>query len=107
MRANQDWERLSSNDVLRLRALVQAAMNYFETLYYADRRGEVQAEVWESRIARMRASREIGFEEVWESLAPFYGASFRAFDAREVLAGGAASDSSRELLQAGGTEDGR
>ena len=101
VRANQDWDRLNANDVLRLRALTQAAMNYFETLYYAHLRGEVETEVWESRITRMRAYREIGFEHLWESLAPFYGERFRAFVAREIFQGESATASYREMLEAG------
>lgn len=33
VQANQDWNLLSAKDVLRLRALIQAAMNYFETFF--------------------------------------------------------------------------
>ena len=100
MRANQDWASLAPAEVLRLRALVQAGMNYFETLFYANERGEVHNEVWESRIHRMRAYREIGFEHIWESLAPFYGVRFREFVAREVLAGPVGQEAYHALLQA-------
>ncbi len=101
VRANRDWSSLGPEEVLRLRALIQAGMNYFETLYYANERGEVHGEVWESRITRMRAYREIGFEHVWESLAPFYGVRFREFVAREVLPGPVGQDAYRAMLQAG------
>ena len=104
VRANHDWETLTPAEVLRLRALVQAGMNYFETLFYANERGEVHAEVWQSRITRMRAYREIGFEHVWESLAPFYGVRFREFVAREVLPGPTGQDAYRALLRAGAPE---
>jgi hypothetical protein len=107
VRAHQSWDRLSPNEVLRLRALIQAAMNYFETLYYAHLRGEVHPEVWESRLARMAAYREIGFAQVWQSLAAFYGESFRSFIEREVLAAAPGSESYRELLRAGSPGEAR
>lgn len=106
VRAHQGWDRLSPNEVLRLRALIQAAMNYFETLFYAHLRGEVHPEVWESRLARMRAYREIGFERIWESLETFYGESFRVFVNREVLGGTPTPQPYRELLRAGSTGEG-
>ncbi len=56
-----------------------AVVNYYETLFYAQRRGEVDAEHWESRRARMVSYMGPARESYWPMYRPLFGRSFQAF----------------------------
>ncbi len=78
-------EPLSDDDRRRFYLVTRAGLNYFETLFYARGRGEVEDEIWESRVLRMRQFSSRGMKEIWADHRPFYGASFSAFFEAHVL----------------------
>ena len=84
-RAADGLDSLHEDDRRRFYLVSRAALNYFETLFYARSRGEVEDEIWDSRILRMRQFNSRGLEETWIDHRPFYGASFVAFFESQVL----------------------
>ncbi len=86
VRMAEEPEGMSNQDRVRQRLLLTGMLNYYETLYYANERRAVHAEVWESRVDRMSNLLHFGLREQWADMASSYGSSFRAFIEREVIA---------------------
>ena len=56
-----------------------AVVNYYETLFYAHRRGEVEPEHWESRQARMASYMGPARDTYWPMYKALFGKTFQAF----------------------------
>ena len=78
-RAASDPGALSESDLRFLRVQFVAVVNYYETLFYAWERGEVDPDLWESR--RYRIVGFIGLHKgvLWEGVKMGFGSRFRAF----------------------------
>ena len=59
-------------------------MNYYETLFYAHERGDVEEDLWASRVERMRRTFAL-FGPGWPDYRDTFGGRFVAFIDREVL----------------------
>ena len=86
LRAGDDFGGLSREEHYTWFLLMRAGLNYFETLYYANERGEVQPEIWDSRVSRMRRLAIRGLREGWSEHRSNYGASFCEFFENNILA---------------------
>ena len=77
-KASHEPERLSESDWRVLRVQLVSVTNYYETLYYAWERGEVDADLWESRRFRV-----VSFIEpqkaLWQQVKMGFGKRFRDF----------------------------
>lgn len=86
VRATLDWESLPAEERTRFHNYANAGFNYYEALFYAHRAGNVEGEIWEARLERMRAVFALeGFQSAWEERKSGFGKSFRDFVAREVV----------------------
>ena len=77
-KASHEPESLSESDWRVLRVQLVSVANYYETLYYAWERGEVDADLWESRRFRV-----VSFIEpqkaLWQQVKMGFGKRFRDF----------------------------
>ena len=78
------WEELSMMDRQLIGVRLSAVVNYYETLYYAHERGDVEDDLWASRIERMRRTFVL-FAPMWPEYRGTFGGRFGAFVDREVL----------------------
>jgi hypothetical protein len=85
-RAHSEPEQISESDWRFMRAQFIAVVNYYETLFYAWDRGDVDTDIWASR--RYRISSVIGptKDHLWEPLKPAFGRRFREFADNDLLA---------------------
>ena len=84
LRGATDFESLSEVDRSLLTVRSNAALNYFETLFYARARGEVDDDLWASRVRRMRGTFSI-FLPTWSRQKVAFGDRFVAFVETEVF----------------------
>ena len=77
--AIRDPDRVSESDWRVLRNHWSAVINYFEALFYSWERGEVDEDLWESRVYRM--VRFIGphQERFWAPMKGAWGVRFQGF----------------------------
>ena len=85
VRSVQQPKDLSHKDQIRQRMLLQSQANYYETLFYANERGAVDDDIWQSRVERMRLMNLFDLRGQWEDISPLLGSRFRAFLKHEVL----------------------
>ena len=78
-KAFRDPESVTEDERRMVGARFIAVVNYYETLFYAQRRGEVDAEHWESRRARMMSYMGPAKESYWPTYKPLFGKSFQEF----------------------------
>ncbi len=83
-RAASDWESLAAPDRRLFGLRLSAVVNYYETLYYAHERGDVEEDLWASRIERMRRTFAL-FGPAWPDYRDTFGGRFVEFVDREVL----------------------
>lgn len=90
-RALEDFEHLSAGEGFSVMMRWLAFLNYYETLFYARERGEIDDDLWESRVERMRWTFAIVPRRFWEERRLGFGKRFRAFVETEIrsVAGGA------------------
>ncbi len=85
IRARTDYDSLSNAEKVLAGTRFAARVNYYETLFYARLRGDVDDDLWESRLARMKSIIGSGGEQLWEGRKIFFGKRFRAFVDDELI----------------------
>lgn len=84
-RAIAQYSELSPDEKFQVTLRWLAFVNYYETLFYARERGEVEDDLWESRLARMRWAFAGLPREIWNERKEGFGHRFRAFIERKIL----------------------
>ena len=84
MQGTKDIESLSEIDRSMFVLRLTAAGNYYETLFYARERGEVDDELWQSRLRRMRGTFGM-FVSTWATQRVGFGDRFASFVETEVF----------------------
>ena len=72
-------------DLRLARSRFIAGVNYYETLFYANERGDVDPDLWESRQFRMGNFIAPAKEVLWEPTKPVFGKRFRDFVDQQLL----------------------
>ena len=85
LRARRDFDSLSDAEKVLAGARFSARVNYYETLFYAWLRGDVDDDLWESRIVRMKSIIGSGGERLWRDWKVSFGKKFQDFVDKEVL----------------------
>ena len=80
----RDSESLSEVDRALYVLKLTAAGNYYETLFYARERGEVDDDLWASRLRRMQGTFAL-FLPLWSTQKDAFGQRFVAFVDTEVI----------------------
>ncbi len=83
-RAVGDWETLDPTERRLIGLRLAAVVNYYETLFYAHERGDVEEDLWDSRVERMRRTFAL-FAPGWADYRDTFGARFVEFIDSEVL----------------------
>ena len=83
-KATSSFEEMSQLERQLLGVRLSAVVNYYETLFYAHERGDVEEDLWASRVARMRRTFTL-FAPLWPYYRPIFGGRFGAFVDAEVL----------------------
>ncbi len=78
------WDELSATDRRLIGFRLAAVVNYYETLFYAHERGDVEEDLWMSRVERMRRTFAI-FAPMWPHYKTTFGGRFGEFVDAEVL----------------------
>ena len=84
LRGATDIDGLSDVDRVLLLMRVVTLLNYYERLFYARERREVDDDLWESRVQRMRGMFGL-FLPLWETQKTLFGRRFREFIDAEIV----------------------
>ena len=84
-RAIRRPEEVSDSDWRVVRNHWISVVNYYETLFYAWERGEVDGDLWESRRFRMAHFIAPARRDFWEPMKAGFGRRFRAFVEASLL----------------------
>ena len=84
-RVANDPTGISDSDLRFARTQFVAVVNYYETLYYAWHRGDVEPDLWESRRFRMGSFIGAAREHLWEPTKWYFGKRFQEFVDGELL----------------------
>ena len=84
LRGSADLDSLSVVDRSLYILRFTAGVNYYETLFYAKERGEVDDDLWESRLHRMRGTFAL-FLPLWSMQKETFGRRFVEFIDAEVI----------------------
>ena len=82
---NPGYEALPDADKIRAGLRFLAFVNYYETVFYARERGEVDDDLWESRVARMKWTFTDLNPELWQQRKAGFGKRFRDFVETEII----------------------
>ncbi len=85
LRGSADYSALSEEEKHQLGYYFLGTVNYYETLFYARERGEVDDDLWRSRLWRMKRSFGLGCTDVWQERKLAFGERFRDFIDAEVI----------------------
>ena len=83
-RAVTEWQNLPLTERRLIGVRLAAVVNYYETLFYAHERGDVEEDLWASRVERMRRTFAL-FGPGWPDYRDTFGGRFVDFVDREVL----------------------
>lgn len=83
-RGAAELQRLSPEERASLRARFVASMNYYEMLYYARQHGQVDDDLWESRVGRMRRNVSLS-PPFWQEWKGEFGRAFQVFVDEHVM----------------------
>ncbi len=84
-RAANDPKGISESDLRYARGQFVAVVNYYETLFYAWHRGDVETDLWESRRFRMGGFIGSLRELCWEPTKGYFGKRFQEFVDGDLL----------------------
>ena len=82
--AATNWSEMAPMDRRLVGVRLSAIVNYYETLFYAHERGDVEEDLWASRVERMRRTFAL-FAPMWPEYRGTFGGRFCAFIDAEVL----------------------
>ena len=84
----EDFDSLSERDRLRAHFMLLGVLNNYEALYHHYQRGDVDSDLWESRVVRLRAFlRMPGVQTWWNCTRNSFRRSFQEL-VDEVVIGG-------------------
>ncbi len=84
VKAAASFEEMSQLDRQLLGIRLSSVVNYYETLFYAHERGDVEDDLWSSRVVRMRRTFAL-LAPLWPHYRPTFGGRFIAFVDAEIL----------------------
>jgi len=85
-RSMADYDGVSEEDRFRTSNYFVGFVNYYESLFYARERGEVDDDLWESRVTRMKSVFSLANSAIWKERRLHFGERFRDFIESEVMA---------------------
>ena len=85
IRARSDFDSLSEVEKGVAGMHFVATANYYETLFYARARGDVDNDLWESRVIRMKGVIAGSGEHIWHKWKYGFGSKFQDFVDNEIL----------------------
>ena len=86
-KAMADPDSLPRDQLRHACARFMGITNFYETLFYARERGEVDDEFWESRCVRLANLVGPAEHSLWPMMKDCFGQSFQDFVDKEILAG--------------------
>ncbi len=87
-RSFSDYDTMSDEEKFRISSYFLGFVNHYESICYAHERREVDDDLWESRVTRMRSVFGMVSPKIWEERRLHFGKRFRDFVESEVLVSG-------------------
>jgi len=81
-----DYNSMSEEEQFRTINYFVGFMNYYENMFYARERGDLDNELWQSRVFRMRRFFGLASPSAWKAVRLQFGRRFREFIETEIFA---------------------